>query len=108
MPGWFRSAASGPRTWMPWNAISTAWISQHQPKGTREKAVAQTANVTKEKRNEDQSAQPVRGRPGEGLALLYRGAGLREEARLQQRAVPLADRGLGRGAGRHGAATGAQ
>ena len=32
MPGWLRSAGSGPLTWMLSNATSTAWINQHQTK----------------------------------------------------------------------------
>src|SRR5438552_9406202 len=91
------------------NATSTAWISQHQRKGRQgEDDAAQTANVTKEKRNEDQTDQRVRRRPGEGPALLYRSARLREEGRLQPGAVSLAHGGLTRGAGRHRAAAGAQ
>src|SRR5262249_2013962 len=49
-------------------------ISQHQPKGSQgEDDAAQIANVTKEKRNEDQTDQRLRGRPGQGPALLYGG-----------------------------------
>jgi hypothetical protein len=33
MPGWLRSVGSGPLTWMPSNATSTAWINQHERKG---------------------------------------------------------------------------
>src|SRR5690349_11998337 len=33
MPGWRRSADSGPRMWMLSNATSTAWIAQHKRKG---------------------------------------------------------------------------
>ena len=33
MPGWLRSAGSGPLTSMLSNATSTAWINQHQRKG---------------------------------------------------------------------------
>src|SRR6058998_2597779 len=91
------------------NATSTAWISQHQRKGRqREDDAAQTANVRKEKRNENQSDQRVRGRPGKGLALLYGGSGFCQEDRLQSGAVSLAHGGLTRGPGRHGAATGAE
>src|SRR5437763_3347162 len=91
------------------NATSTTWINQHQRKGRQgEDDAAQTANVTKEKRNEDQTDQRVRRRPGEGPALLYQSAGLREESRLQPGAVSLAHGGLTRGPGRHGAAAGAQ
>src|SRR6266567_792883 len=91
------------------NATSTAWISQHQQKGRQgEDDAAQTARATQEKRNEDQTDQRVRRRPGEGPALLYRSAGLREEGRLQPGAVSLAHGGLTRGDGRHGAAAGTQ
>src|ERR1700678_4334747 len=58
--------------------------------------------------DENQTDKRVRRRPGESPALLYRGTGLREEERLQQRAVSLANRGFARGAGRHRAAAGAQ
>jgi len=43
---------------------------------------AQTANVTKEKRNENQSDQRIRGRPGQGPALLYGVPGLCQEDRF--------------------------
>src|SRR5258707_11765261 len=90
------------------NATSTEWItsiSQHQRKGRQgEDDAAQTANVTKEKRNENQSDQRIRGRPGQGPALLYGGTGLCQEDRFQSGPISLADRGLARGAGRHGAA----
>src|SRR6266568_1502910 len=104
MPGWLRSAGSGPLTWMLSNATSTAWarIKQHQRKGKqREDDAAQTANVTKEKRNENQSDQPIRGRPEQGPAFLYGGTGLCQEDRFQSGPISLADRGLARGAGRH-------
>src|SRR5215471_17056045 len=104
MPGWLSSAGSGPLTWMLSNATSTALIkiNQHQRKGTQgEDDAAQTANVTKEKRNENQSDQRIRGRPGQGPALLYRGTGLCQEDRFQSGPISLADRGLARGAGRH-------
>src|SRR5438094_9497150 len=66
------------------NATSTAWISQHQRKGRqREDDAAPTANVAKEKRNENQSDQRIRGRPGQGPALLYGGTGLCQEDRFQ-------------------------
>src|SRR5271157_2637974 len=109
MPGWLRSAGSGPRTWMPSNATSTAWINQHRRKGTQgEDNAAQAANITKEKQNENQTDQRIRGRPGQGPALLYGGTGLCQEGRFQSGPVSLADRGLARGAGRHSAAAGAQ
>src|SRR6266446_10533755 len=102
MPGWLRSAGSGPLTWMLSNAISTAWISQHQRKGRQgEDGAARTANVTKEKRNENQSDQRTRGRPGQGPAFLYGGAELCQENRFQPGPLSLADGGLARGAGRH-------
>src|SRR5437588_3538680 len=104
MPGWLSSAGSGPLTWMLSNATSTAWvkINQRQRKGRQGKDdAAQTANVAKEKRNENQSDQPIRGRPGEGAALLYAGTGLCQEDRFQSGPISLADGGLARGAGRH-------
>src|SRR6266567_2199496 len=113
MPGWFSSAGSGPLTWMLSNATSTEWIAtprtkrQHQRKRRRNDAAA-PANLTCEGTDEDQTDQRVRRRPGEGPALLYRSAGLREEGRLQPGAVSLAHGGLTRGPGRHGAAAGAQ
>src|SRR5260370_41799286 len=102
MPGWLRSAGSGPLTWMLSNATSTGWISQHQRKGKEgEDDAAQTANVTKEKPNENQNDQRIRGRPGQGPALLYGGTGLCQEDRVQSGPISLADRGLARGAGWH-------
>src|SRR5437879_1442012 len=114
MPGWLRSVGSGPLTWMLSNATSTAWINQHQgprhqPKARQgEEDAAQNANPTKEKRNENQSDQHIRGRPGQGPALLYGGTGLRQEGRFQSGPISLADRGLTRRPGRYGAAAGAQ
>src|SRR5882672_347706 len=114
MPGWISSTGSGPITWMRWNGTSTAWNVHHQRGQHQRKArqgeddAAQTANVIKEKRNENQSDQRTRGRPGQGPALLYGGTGLCKEDGFQPRPVSLADRGLARGAGRHGAATGAE
>src|ERR1700688_881594 len=109
MTGWLGSAGSGPITWMLSNATSTAWISQHQRKGRQgEDDGAQTANVTKEKQNENQIDQRIRGRPGQGPALLYGGTGLCQEGRFQPGPISLADRGLARGAGRHAAAAGAE
>src|SRR5467141_1771193 len=91
------------------NATSTAWISQHQRKGRQgEDDAAQSANVTKEKRNENQSDQRIRGRPGQGPALLYGGARLCQEDRFQSGPISLADCGFARGAGRHRAATGTE
>src|SRR6184192_339797 len=102
MPGWLRSVGSGPLTWMLSNATSTTWINQHQRKGRQgEDDAAQTADVTKEKRNENQSDQCIRGRPGQGAALLYGGTGLCQKGRFQPGSISLADRSLARGAGRH-------
>src|SRR5439155_10602304 len=109
MPGWLRSVGSGPPTWMLSSATSTAWISQHQRKGRQgEDDAAQTTNVTKEKRNENQIDQRIRGRPGQGPALLYGGTGLCQEGRCQSGPISLADRGLARGAGRHSTAASAE
>src|SRR6266571_2377484 len=102
MPGWLRSVGSGPLTWMLSNATSTTWINQHQRMARQgEDDAAQTANVTKEKRHENQSDQRLRGRPGQGPALLYAGTGLCQEDRFQSGPISLADRCLARGAGRH-------
>src|SRR6266581_5091259 len=91
------------------NATSTAWISQHQRKGRQgEDDAAQTANLTKEKRNENQGDQRIRGRPEQGPAFLYGGTGLCQEDRFQSGPISLADRGLARGAGRHSVAIGAE
>src|ERR1039458_3129135 len=91
------------------NATSTAWINQHQRKGRQGKDdAAQTANLTKEKRNENQSDQRIRGRPGQGPALLYGGTRLCQDGRYQSGPISLADRGLARGAGRHSATVGAE
>src|SRR5271166_4067310 len=106
MPGWLRSVGSGPLTWMLSNATSTAWINperkaQHQRKARQRKNVAaQTANLTKEKRNENQSDEHPCGRPGQGPALLYGRTRLCQEDRFQSGPLSLADRGLARGAGR--------
>src|SRR6266536_1220484 len=109
MPGWLRSVGSGPLTWMLSNATSTAWINQHQRKGRQgEDDAAQTANVTKEKRNENQTDQRIRRRPGQGPALLYGGTGLCQEGRCQAGPISLADRGPARGARRPQPAAGAQ
>jgi hypothetical protein len=54
------SAGSGPRTWMLSYATSTAFISQHQRKEQGEDDAAQTVNIAKERRNENQSDQSVR------------------------------------------------
>src|SRR5229473_6622688 len=102
MLGWLRSAGSGPLTWMLWNATSTAWSKQPRRKRRPgEDDAAQTANVTKEKRNENQSDQRIRGRPEQGPALLYGGIGLCQEDRFQPGPLSLADGGLAGGAERH-------
>src|ERR1700683_1964268 len=109
MRGSLRSAGSGPLMWMPSNATSTAWISQRQRKGRQgEDDAAQPANVKKEKRNENQIDQRIRGRPGQGPALLYGGTGFCQEGRFQSGPISLADRGVARGAGRHAAAVDAE
>src|SRR5262245_9535221 len=102
MPGWLSSAGSGRLTWMLWNATSTAWINQHEQKGRQgERHAPQTANVTKAKTNEKQVDQRIRGRSGQGPALLHGDTGLCQEGRFQSGPISLADRGLGRGAERH-------
>src|SRR6267142_4319370 len=102
MLGWFRSVGSGPPMWMLSNGTSTAWTSQRERnRSPGEGHAAETAKVTKEKRNENQSDKPIRGRPGQGSALLYGGDGLCQENRFQPGPLSLADRGLARGAGRH-------
>src|SRR6266478_2093457 len=89
------------------SATSTAWSSQLQRKGRqRDDDAAQTANVTKEKSNETQSNQHIRGRPRQGPALLYGGTPLCQENRFQPGPISLADGGLARRAGRHGVAVG--
>ena len=104
MPGWPRSAGSGPLTWMlsttSIGSSMTAWVNlgmdqQHQRKEEKEEDdAAQTANLTKEKRNENQSDQRIRGRPGESPALLDGGAGVCKEDGLFAGAISLADRSL--------------
>src|SRR5208282_5898178 len=114
MPGWLRSVGSGPLTSMLSNATSTTWINrqrkgQHQRKGRQRKDdAAQTAIGTKEKRNENQSDHPIRGRPEQGPALLHGRTGPYQEDRFQSGAVSLGDRGLARGAERHRAAARAE
>src|SRR2546430_4740932 len=90
------------------NGIASDNCKNVPPLNYRIYNAAQTANVTKEKRNENQTDQCLRGRPGQGPALLYGGTGLCQEGRCQSGPISLADRGLARGAGRHGAAAGAQ
>src|SRR6266436_9673440 len=102
MPGWISSDGSGPITWMLSNGTSTGWMSQHERKARLgEDDAAQTAKVTKEKRNENQSDQRIRGRPGQGPTLLYGRTGLRQKDRFQPGPISLADRGFARRAGRH-------
>src|SRR6266481_1741384 len=107
MPGWISSAGSGPLTWMLWNATSTEW-TRPRKKRQGEDDAAQTANVTKEKQNENQSNQRIRGGSGQGPALLYGGTRLCQEDRFQSGPLSLADGCLARGAGRHRTAAGAQ
>src|ERR1700734_102524 len=101
MPGWLRSAGSGPLTWMLSNATSTAWIAPKNINRPQRKG-------RQGKRNENQSDQLIRRRPGQGSALLYGGTGFCQEVRFQQWPISLADRGLARGAGGHRAAVGAE
>src|SRR5258708_7970892 len=109
MPGWLRSVSSGPLMWMLSNGTSIAWMSQHERKRRQgEDDAAQTAVVTKEKRNENKSDQHLRGRPEQGPALLYGGTGLCQEDRFQPGRLSLADGGLARGAERHRVAAGAE
>src|SRR5258707_7358129 len=109
MLGWFRSVGSGPLMWMLSNGTSIAWMSQHERKRRQgEDDAAQTAVVTKEKRNENKSDQRIRGRPEQGPALLYGGTGLCQEDRFQPGRLSLADGGLARGAERHRVAAGAE
>src|SRR5881628_2113325 len=109
MPGWLRSVGSGPLTWMLSNGTSTTWIRKHQRRGRQgEDDAAQTASVTKEKKNENQNDQRICGRPGQSPALLYAGTGLCQEGRFQSGPISLADRGLARGAERHSVAIGAE
>src|SRR5438309_11529573 len=109
MPGSIGSEGSGQIMWMLSNATSTAWINQHRRKGRQKKDhAAQTAVVTKEKQNENQSNQRIRGRPGQGPAVLYGGTGLCQEDRFQPGPISLADRGIARGAGRHSVAIGVE
>src|SRR6476646_2417762 len=108
MRGSLRSVGSGRSTWMLSNATSIAWITQLEPKGRQGARRAHAAIVTREKGNEDQTDQHLRGRPGQGLELLHEGNGLCEEGRLQSGPISLADRGLARGSRRHRTAAGAE
>src|SRR5579871_2424692 len=98
MPGWLRSASSGPRTWMLSSGISTAWIPcllQNQRESRQRKnGAAPTASVTKDKRHENQNHEFVRRRPGQGFTLLHRRLGLCQEDRFQSGSIPLADRDI--------------
>src|SRR5215469_7594172 len=90
MTGWRHFEGSGPLMWMRWNAILTAWIHQHQPTGSQEAHFrAPTAKVTQESRNENQADHRVRGRPGQGAALLHGRSGLCQEDRFQSGALSL-------------------
>src|SRR5215468_2090896 len=71
--------------------------SNANEKEDKEDGAAQTADVTTEKRNENQTDQRVRGRPGQGPALLYGSTWLCQESRFQSGPISLADRGLARG-----------
>src|ERR1700758_4646216 len=109
MIGWISSAGSGRVTSMLLNATSTAGNHQPQRKAKQiEGAAAQTANLTKEKSNENQTDQRIRRRPRQGPALLYRRPRLCQEGRFPSGPVSLADRRLARRAGRHAVAAGAQ
>src|SRR5205814_2172801 len=105
MLGCLSSAGSGPLTWMLSYATLIEWTvnsmdQQHPRKENKEEDAAENAKVRKEKQNENQSDQHIRGRPGEGPALLYRSIGLCQEERFEPGPISLADRGLARGAGR--------
>src|SRR5580704_18399793 len=87
MTGCLSSAGSGPLTSMLSNATLIVWISFHLRKAVYRKArqrkrrprrdnAAHTAQITKEKRNENQIDQRLRGRPKQGSELLYRRIGL--------------------------------
>src|SRR5579862_5645634 len=59
------------------NATSTASIHPLQRKQKqRRRRRGPNRDVTKETRNENQSDQPIRGRPGEGSALLHERTGI--------------------------------
>ena len=70
MLGWLRSAGSGRPMWMLSNATSTAWIRQNQRR--------------KEKRNENQSDQRIRGRPGKALRFYTEILGCAKKADFSQ------------------------
>src|SRR5579875_227402 len=83
MPGWLRSAGSGPPTWMLSNATSIAWINQHERKrrqreeGDRSRAIPAGSGLwgadTKGRKEVDacscQGATPLAGK---SLASAYR------------------------------------
>src|SRR6266704_3206926 len=90
-------------------AILSLLVSSQQSVGEIERQLRMPQpTVSKEKRNENQSDQRIRGRPGQSPALLYGGTGLCQEGRFQPRPISLADRGLARGTERHRVATGAE
>src|SRR5207249_1699308 len=78
MPGWLRSAGSGPLTWMLSNATSTAWVNQHERKGRQGE--------------EGDRSRAVRTGSGQ------RGAGTKGrravDAHSRQRTAPLAGKSL--------------
>src|ERR1700693_1111980 len=96
------------------NATSTAWINQRQRKAYQRKGRLRrrrrgpNRERDKGETNENQSDQRIRGRPGQGPALLYGGTGLCQAGRFQSGPISLADRGLARGGGWHSAAAGAE
>src|SRR6202162_3688862 len=100
MTGWLPSVGSGSLTWMLSSATSIAWINRLLRK-ERRRGRGPNRELTKEKRNENQSDQRIRGRSGKGPALLYGGAGLCQEVRFQSGSISLADRSLARGTRRH-------
>src|SRR5207249_10392589 len=86
MPGWLRSAGSGPLTWMLSNATSTAWINQHERKGRQG-----------EEGDRSRAVRTGSGQRGAGTK------GRREvDAYSRQRTAPLAGKSLA-GADRPGA-----
>src|SRR5579859_3428459 len=102
MTGWRRSGGSGPLTWMRSSGTWTAWGNRHRAKpqqrrGRHATGAAQTANITKEARSENQVDERIRKRPGQGPALLYGRTGLCQEGRFQPGAISLADGGVARG-----------
>src|SRR5256885_2123803 len=101
MPGWLSSAGFGPLTSMLWNATSTACISHKQKReNLSRRRRGQNREPKKEERNENQSDQPICGRPRQGPALLYGGPGLCKEGGFQPGPISMADRGVCRGSER--------